>query len=448
MDIITDFWGLYVNYCFKKYLGSGVSAVVTQCIKQETGETVAIKIAHRSYNPYLNIEKTNLITLKELGSDNQSIIKFYEDFYFRGHRCLVFEMLELTLDDFLEKVVGGGLHLNDIRVITQQLLVALDFLHGVGMAHRDIKPDNIMLVDRYSLKVKFIDMGFAEKKEYLRTTHCSPLSFRPLEEFLLGPLDVSVDVWSLACTLAFLYLGDTLFPGENENDTLSAIFKIVGCPDSLDELLEIRKLLKQMLNPTPSRRITAADALKHSFITMEHLSDYDSNNPYVCDANEKMRTYGSKTPIDPSRKTTVKEDTLDVSSPKQSPSSGSYHGVGERSQNTAHFSGQQEKIPTRTKVQDEEIQTALPQKNDKSQESYMLLADSRREQRHGSRTIPTEETVEQQASTKLMVTKELKIRVVIVEIRRMHQETAAPQKESSVKCVTNGITLPKYAAQN
>lgn len=58
-------------------------------------------------------------------------------------------------------VYGERLNEDHLRVITAQLLLTLDFIHRRGILHRDIKTDNILLLDKQLLKVCITDFGLA-----------------------------------------------------------------------------------------------------------------------------------------------------------------------------------------------------------------------------------------------------------------------------------------------
>ncbi|MEQ2210745.1 hypothetical protein XENOCAPTIV_018551, partial [Xenoophorus captivus] len=122
--------------------------------------------------------------IKGLGSEDYNIVKFYEEFSYRGQWCLVFELLDINLEDFTKTVVSGGLKLFDIRVITEQLLVALTFLKRSNRAHRDIKPDNVMVQDRKKLKVKLIDFSFLTPVRQMRNVNCCPQIYKSPEDHL------------------------------------------------------------------------------------------------------------------------------------------------------------------------------------------------------------------------------------------------------------------------
>uniref|UniRef100_A0A3Q2CKB5 Protein kinase domain-containing protein n=1 Tax=Cyprinodon variegatus TaxID=28743 RepID=A0A3Q2CKB5_CYPVA len=291
----TDFGSETNKYRFNGTVHFGQTGRIVQCIKQDTREIVAIKLVPEIAD-MTNREKQILRKIKEFGPDNYNIVKFYEDFNYKTKHCFVFEKLDIDLLRFTETIVGSGLHLSDIRLIAKQVLVSLDFLHSNGIVHRCITPNNIMLVDRSSLKVKLIDMGFSEEIGSMSNIYTNPVGFMPPEVIMRKKPDASSDMWCLGLTLIYFYLKALLFDCCTLNETLAAIVKMLGEPhcsktfsywknvikeydpvvklQSLDDLLEIRPttqdpaeredllsfidFLKQMLVPTPQERITSA----------------------------------------------------------------------------------------------------------------------------------------------------------------------------------------------
>lgn len=123
--------------------------------------------------------------LMKLKFDQRNIVKYFGTFKLFHQRVMVFEWLDMNLDQYL--VRASPLPLNEIRAIVQQvrhykkprtflievfyLLVswifkvatALDALASIGLIHGDLHPSNIMVSKHLPepLKVKVIDFGTA-----------------------------------------------------------------------------------------------------------------------------------------------------------------------------------------------------------------------------------------------------------------------------------------------
>lgn len=153
------------TYEVLEFLGRGTFGQVVKCWNKRTNETVAIKILknHPSYARQGQIEVSILSRLGRENADEFNLVRAYEVFQHKNHTCLVFEMLEQNLYDFLKQNKFSPLPLRCIRPIVQQVLVALSKLKKLGLIHADLKPENIMLVDpvRQPYKVKVIDFGSA-----------------------------------------------------------------------------------------------------------------------------------------------------------------------------------------------------------------------------------------------------------------------------------------------
>ena len=148
-----------------EFLGRGTFGQVVKCWKKGTNEICAIKILknHPSYVRQGQIEVGILQCLSREDADTHNFVKAHECFTHKFHTCLVFEMLEQNLYDFLKQNKFQPLPLKYIRPITQQVLTALKKLKSLHLIHADLKPENIMLVDpvRQPYRVKVIDFGSA-----------------------------------------------------------------------------------------------------------------------------------------------------------------------------------------------------------------------------------------------------------------------------------------------
>jgi glycogen synthase kinase 3 beta len=119
-----------------------------------------------------------------------------------------------------------------VKLYTYQMCRALAYLHALGICHRDIKPQNL-LVDGKTHVLKFCDFGSAKRLiagEPNVAYICSRYYRAP--ELIFGASDYtcSIDIWSMGCVMAEMILGQPLFPGESGVDQLVAIIKVLGTP--------------------------------------------------------------------------------------------------------------------------------------------------------------------------------------------------------------------------
>lgn len=218
-----------------EFLGRGTFGQVVKCWKKGTNEIVAIKILknHPSYARQGQIEVSILTRLSHENADEYNFVRAYECFQHKNHTCLVFEMLEQNLYDFLKQNKFQPLPLKYIRPITQQVLTALLKLKSLHLIHADLKPENIMLVDpaRMPYKVKVIDFGSASHvSKAVCSTYLQSRYYRAPEILLGLPFCEAIDMWSLGCVIAELFLGWPLYPGSSEYDQIRYISQTQGLP--------------------------------------------------------------------------------------------------------------------------------------------------------------------------------------------------------------------------
>lgn len=119
-----------------------------------------------------------------------------------------------------------------VKLYLYQLSRALAHIHSLGICHRDIKPQNL-LVNPQTQQLKLCDFGSAKtlvKGEPNVSYICSRYYRAP--ELIFGSTDYStaIDIWSQGCVGAELLLGQPLFPGDSGVDQLVEIIKVLGTP--------------------------------------------------------------------------------------------------------------------------------------------------------------------------------------------------------------------------
>ncbi|XP_053742425.1 homeodomain-interacting protein kinase 3-like isoform X2 [Synchiropus splendidus] len=224
------------SYEVLEFLGRGTFGQVVKCWKRGTSEVVAIKILknHPSYARQGQIEVEILARLSSENADEHHVVRALECFQHHSHTCLVFEMLEQNLYDFLKQNKFSPLPLKIIRPILLQVATALKKLKSLGLIHADLKPENIMLVDpsRQPYRVKVIDFGSASHvSKAVCSTYLQSRYYRAPEIILGLPFSEAIDMWSLGCVIAELFLGWPLYPGALEYDQIRYISQTQGLPE-------------------------------------------------------------------------------------------------------------------------------------------------------------------------------------------------------------------------
>ncbi|CUG91203.1 mitogen-activated protein kinase, putative [Bodo saltans] len=216
------------NYESLGVIGEGTYGVVMKARHRETGQVVAIKKFKESDEDE-QVRKTSLRevrVLKQLRHDN--VITLLEVFRRKGKLHLVFEYVEKTILEVLEKK-ANGLDDMDVRKYMYQLLRGVEYCHSHNIIHRDIKPENILISKNGALKL--CDFGFARTMSIggKYTDYVATRWYRA-PELLVGDVEYGkgVDIWAVGCIFAEISNGIPLFPGESDLDQLAHIMRCFG----------------------------------------------------------------------------------------------------------------------------------------------------------------------------------------------------------------------------
>eukprot|EP00292_Cryptomonas_paramecium_P007194 CAMPEP_0113700212 /NCGR_PEP_ID=MMETSP0038_2-20120614/23813_1 /TAXON_ID=2898 /ORGANISM="Cryptomonas paramecium" /LENGTH=442 /DNA_ID=CAMNT_0000623807 /DNA_START=234 /DNA_END=1558 /DNA_ORIENTATION=+ /assembly_acc=CAM_ASM_000170 len=218
------------QYTVLDKVGQGTFGQVAKCVADD-GSNYAVKVV-RNKTAYTNQALIEHMILSQFHGENRCkyIVKYFECFMHEQHLCLVFELLAVNLYDLLRQNSFKGLSLNLIRVIVKQCLEALVAMGERNVVHCDLKPENIMLQSTSSPQIKVIDFGSACLEHQAVYTYIQSRFYRSPEVLLRLPYERGVDVWSLACISAELFLGLPLWPGTCEFNQMAKMVESLGPP--------------------------------------------------------------------------------------------------------------------------------------------------------------------------------------------------------------------------
>merc|ERR1719163_1377788 len=270
------------TYNAERVLGSGSFGIVYQAQVVETGESVAIKKVFQDKR-YKNRE---LQIMKELKHPN--VVELKHAFYTSGDKPGE-TYLNVVMEYCSDTVYRVMKHYNKmkqqvplifVQLYSYQMCRSCAYIHAVGICHRDIKPQNL-LVDGGTHALKLCDFGSAKrlvKGEPNVAYICSRYYRAP--ELIFGATDYStvIDVWSLACVTAELVLGQPIFPGESGVDQLVEIIKVLGTP-TRDELMAMNPNYTEFkfpqIKPHPWHKVFRGRTAPEAVDFISKLLQYD-----------------------------------------------------------------------------------------------------------------------------------------------------------------------------
>lgn len=226
-----------ISYSAERIIGNGSFGVVFEAKVVETGEVVAIKKVLQDKR----FKNRELQIMRQLVKDpHPNIVALKHCFYSQGEKPdelylnLVLEFVPETVYSISRRHQKHSmpLPLLYVKLYLYQLSRALAHIHILGICHRDIKPQNL-LVHPQTQQLKLCDFGSAKalvKGEPNVSYICSRYYRAP--ELIFGSTDytTAIDVWSQGCVGAELLLGQPLFPGDSGVDQLVEIIKVLGTP--------------------------------------------------------------------------------------------------------------------------------------------------------------------------------------------------------------------------
>lgn len=213
------------------------------------------------------------VILKSLQHPN--IIHFYDSIETRNTLFIIMEYVKgVDLFQYLQE--QGPLTENMTRVVMQSVFSAVAYLHELGVVHRDIKTENIIVTseDKGSMVVKIIDFGFSTllhndlTGSFLGTRgYIAP---EILQQRLYG---TSVDVWACGVVAYTLISGQLPFDSEilsleRERQVCEAFFSVQFSPLCKWRSVSAtaKDLIQRCLDTDPIQRITAYTALSHPWL--------------------------------------------------------------------------------------------------------------------------------------------------------------------------------------
>lgn len=238
-NIVPNFFQFVPNdhiafrYEQEAVIGKGSFGSVFRCIDHKTGQRVAIKMLRDRPKVHTQIvfELDLLVQLQKDGDDeNHKIIRYIENFTFRGFFCIVMELLYLDVYTVLKSQRFVGYPTPTIHMVVKETAQALSYIHSHGIVHCDIKPENILFMSPKKNHIKVIDFGCSCFIGKIQFSYIQSRYYRAPEVVLGIDYGKEIDIWSLGCVLCEMLTGYPLFCAEDEGELIAMICELRGLP--------------------------------------------------------------------------------------------------------------------------------------------------------------------------------------------------------------------------
>lgn len=239
------------RYRIMKLLGQGTFGKVVQAYDCHKRSFVAIKIirAVQKYRDASMIELRVLRTLQQNDPHNlNKCIHLRDCFDYRNHVCIVTDLLNESVFDFLKGNDFCPFPAAHIQVLARQLFTSVAFLHhDLKLVHTDLKPENILLTHNESVvepyagragcrtrrvltvpEIRLIDFGSATFQDEYHSNVVSTRHYRAPEIILGLGWSFPCDIWSVGCILVEFLLGDALFQTHDNLEHLAMMEAVCG----------------------------------------------------------------------------------------------------------------------------------------------------------------------------------------------------------------------------
>ena len=247
----------------KDLLGSGKYSEVYKAFSWKNQQLLAVKIVKKYGNDILEkhmvINEFNLLQLV----NHKNIVKFNEFIETPSHYYILQELAEgKTLNKVFKNLTE-----NEKKKVLKEVLDTLVYLHSIGIVHRDIKMENIVLIRHENgLDIKLVDFGLSELKFPNKKLDwfCGTVAYMAPEFHLKQDYTESVDLWSLGVMAYTMIAKKFPFNGINEKEIIDRI--LVKVPDFLKFSEMQRDFVEKLLSKEPEMRPTASQALEHPWL--------------------------------------------------------------------------------------------------------------------------------------------------------------------------------------
>lgn len=260
-----------------RFVGKGAGGSVRLIRRSTDGKTFAVKQFRKRSANEPEKEYVKKVTAEFCIGSTLHHINVIETLDIIQEGQNFFEIMEFAPNDLFNIVMSGKMSREEVACCWRQLLNGLSYMQSMGLAHRDLKLDNLVLDERGIVKI--IDFGCAVVNKYPHETRvhkskgiCGSDPYIAPEQFTEPDYDARLtDLWS--CAIVFICMSIRRFPWRLPRPEKDQSYKNFVTPSTLgaEKLFkmlprESRPIMKRILNPNPLERCTLEQVLDDEWV--------------------------------------------------------------------------------------------------------------------------------------------------------------------------------------
>jgi calcium-dependent protein kinase len=291
----------FISYVIHKpVIGQGTYGVVKKCVHRKTGKEFAVKIIYKDQVPDMKLLVNEVKTLRHLHHPNiiteEDVYETPTKLYIVTELCTGGELYDHILELHADERKYSEF---DAAHIIRSIVEAIAECHEHNIVHRDLKAENILLLNEQDNTVKIIDFGLAT---FLESKECFTESvgtvYYAAPEVMTEPVqyDEKADIWSIG-VIAFILLaeGTPPFLGDSESGTIELVKNEelhFPTQDWAYVSQEAKEFCSLLLQKDPKKRPSAKEALQHAWLKQNEIFTRPANpsksmlHPWLQDLTE------------------------------------------------------------------------------------------------------------------------------------------------------------------
>ncbi|KAF0919307.1 hypothetical protein E2562_029159 [Oryza meyeriana var. granulata] len=246
-----------------KIYGVGSYSKVVRAKKKDTGNVYALKIMDKKFitkENKISYVKMERIVLDQL--DHPGVIRLF--FTFQDTYSLYMALESCEGGELFDQIVRKGrLPEDEARFYAAEIVDILEYLHSVGLIHRDVKPENLLLTSDGHIKIADFGSVKPTKDTLIKVlpnstneracTFVGTAAYVPPEVLNSAPATFGNDLWALGCTLYQMLSGSSPFKDASEWLIFQRIIaRDIKFPEYFSN--DARDLIDKLLDVDPSKR--------------------------------------------------------------------------------------------------------------------------------------------------------------------------------------------------